>query len=59
MIGNYLHKIKYVRAYIHHMKNVHVDIQLPQNDREIHMLNYCYYFAKNEMNKKGKEINVQ
>jgi hypothetical protein len=58
MIGNYPHKINYIRAYIHIMKKVHVDIQLPQNDREIHMLNHCYYFAKNEMYKQGKHINV-
>ena len=58
MNGNYSHKINYIRAYIHYLKGAHVEIRLPQSDRELHMLNHCYYYAKNTLHKQGKTLHV-
>jgi hypothetical protein len=58
MHGNYSYKIKYIQAYIHHMKHASVQIRLPQSQREEHLMNHAYTIAKSTMNKMGKEINV-
>jgi len=58
VINDYGHKIQYVQAYIHYMKGSHIQIRLPQSQREQHLLNHAYVIAKNKMNKMGKEINI-
>jgi hypothetical protein len=52
------YKVKYIQAYIHHMKQQNVQIRVPQSQREEHLLNHAYTIAKNTMNKLGKTIRV-
>jgi len=52
------HKLRYIEAYVHYRKNVHVKIRLPQSDREVHLLNYCFTNAKSYMNSIGKNLHV-
>jgi len=56
--GNYPHKIKYIQAYIHHMKHTQVLIRLPQSQREVLMMDQAYTIAKHTMKQMGKDIHV-
>jgi len=58
MNGEYLHKIKYVQAYIHHMKGASVQIRLPQSPKEELLLNQAYTIAIHTMKLKGQTFNV-
>lgn len=52
------YKVRYVQAYIRHMKRQSVQIRIPQGQREEHLLNHAYTIAKKTMNEMGKEIKV-
>jgi hypothetical protein len=43
---NYLHQIAVIQCYIHHVKGVEVQINLPRNIGEIKKLNQMYNIAK-------------
>lgn len=55
---NYEHKIKYLQAYIHFRKQVHVKIRIPQTMSEQNLMNHCYYNAQAYMEKIGKQLRV-
>ena len=55
---DYPYKIKYVQAYIHHMKGSTVQIRIPQSPREELLLNQAYTIAMHTMKQKCKTFNV-
>ena len=58
MLKGLEYKVKYIQAYIHHMKRQNVQIRIPQSPREEHLLNHAFTVAKKTMNEMGKEINI-
>ena len=44
---NYLHKIAVIQCYIHHVKNVQVNINAPRNIGEIKKMEAMYLVASN------------
>ena len=51
-------KIRYLQAYIHHMKGKRVEISLPQTVKHALLMDQAYQYAVNNMTKLGKKINV-
>lgn len=58
MFNHFDYKIRYIQAYIHHMKRQNVQIRLPQGPREELLMNQAYTIAKETMKQMGKKINV-
>jgi hypothetical protein len=44
---NYLHQISVIQCYIHHVKNVQVNINPPRNVGEIKKMQQMYLVASN------------